>query len=152
MRSEAETPDEYIASLPADRKAAVAALRKVLKKHLPKGFSETMGYGMIGYVVPLSMYPAGYHCTPGLPLPFISIASQKNFVAFYHMGLYGNPELLKWFQAEYPKRASAKLDMGKSCVRFKKPDAIPLDLIAELARKITPEAWIKHYEAAWKRV
>ena len=152
MRIPAKTPDEYVAAVPDDRREAFTALRKTLKKNLPKGFAETMSYGMIGYVVPLSTYPAGYHADPSLPLGFIAIGSQKNFIALYHMGLYGDAALLKWFQAEYPKHAKTKLDMGKSCVRFKKPDDIPLGLIGELARKMGPQDWIKRYEKARKRV
>lgn len=147
MTSSATTPDEYFNQLPEDRKAAMQQLRKVLKKHLPKGFSETMSYGMVGYVVPHSKYPAGYHCDPKQPLPFVSIASQKNFIAVYHMGIYSDPALLAWFTAEYPKHSKTKLDMGKSCIRFKKPEAIPFDLIAELAAKVTPDQWIACYES-----
>ncbi len=147
MQSTAATPDEYIASLPQDRTAAMAALRTVIKKNLPKGFHEEMGYGMIGYVVPHSLYPAGYHCDPKLPLPFMSIASQKQAISVYHMGLHAMPDLMQWFESQYPKYVSTKLDMGKSCIRFKKPDQIPLKLMGELAGKITPKAWIDFYEA-----
>ena len=101
---------------------------------------------MIGWAVPLKTYPAGYHCTANTPLPFINLASQKNFIALYHMGLYSGPGLLEWFVAEYPKHSKKKLNMGKSCVRFKKPEDIPFDLIAELSRRITPEEWIGIYE------
>jgi uncharacterized protein YdhG (YjbR/CyaY superfamily) len=146
MKSEAKTPDEYIDSLPEDRKAAVKELRKVILKNLPKGFKECISYGMLGYVVPHSLYPKGYHCDPKLPLPFLAFASQKNFIAVYHMGIYGDPKLLKWFTDEYPKHCKAKLDMGKSCMRFKKPDQIPYKLIGELASKITPEKWVEVYE------
>jgi hypothetical protein len=146
MQSTAATPTEYINSLPDDRKSAMAELRKVINKNLPKGFKEGMGYGMMGWSVPHSLYPAGYHCDPKLPLPFIGLASQKNFIALYHMGIYANPKLLSWFTTEFPKHSKAKLDMGKSCIRFKKPDQIPFDLIGELASKITPEAWIDLYE------
>lgn len=148
MKSTATTPEEYLDSLPADRQKAVTELRKVIKKNLPKGFKEVMGYGMLGYVVPHSIYPAGYHCNPKLPLPYINIASQKNFIALHHMGLYCSPELLKWFQAEYPKHSKSKLDMGKGCVRFKKMDDIPYKLIGELATKITVEKWISIIEGA----
>ena len=106
-----------------------------------------MNYGMIGYIVPHSTYPNGYHCNPKLPLPFINLASQKNFIALYHMGIYANPQLLDWFVAEYPKHSTQKLDMGKSCIRFKKMDQIPFDLIAELMQKITVNEWIKCYES-----
>ena len=151
MRSEAKTPDEYVDSLPADRKEAVSELRKVILKNIPKGFKECMGYGMLGYVVPHSKYPAGYHCDPKQPLPFMSLASQKNFIALYHMGVYGDEKLLKWFQAEYPKHSKAKLDMGKSCIRFKKADQIPFKLIGELASKISPDKWIEMYETTMKK-
>jgi hypothetical protein len=152
MRSDAKTPQEYIDSLPDDRKEAVKELRKVALKNLPKGFSEVMAYGMLGYVVPLSKYPAGYHCDPKLPLGFMNIASQKNFIAIYHMCMYGDGKLLKWFTDEYPKHTKAKLDMGKSCVRFKKLDQIPYKLIGELASKITPDQWIEIYEKHLKKV
>src|SRR5215510_12587755 len=115
MTSKATSPDQYIKELPADRKEPVSKLRETVLKNLPKGFKETMGYGMLGYVVPHEIFPAGYHCDPKLPLPFMNIASQKNFIALYHMGLYGSPELLKWFTAEYAKQSPSKLDMGKSC-------------------------------------
>jgi hypothetical protein len=118
--------------------------------NLPKGFEEQMSYGMLGYVVPHSIYPEGYHCNPKLPLPFMNIASQKNFIALYHMGIYAIPELLEWFTSEYPKHSSQKLDIGKSCIRFKKLDQIPFDLIAELAGKMTVEDWINCYETQIK--
>lgn len=140
------TVEEYIAQLPEDRKAAIEQLRKLLKKQLPKGFQECISYGMIGYVVPHSLYPKGYHCDPKLPLPFLSIASQKNFIALYHMGIYADSRMLDWFTSEFPKHSKAKLDMGKSCIRFKKLDQIPYDLIGELATKFTPQQWIDLYE------
>ena len=146
MQSKAATPDEYLETLPAERKAAMQELRKVIKKNLPKGFKEVMAYGMVGYVVPHSTYPKGYHCDPKLPLPFLNIASQKNFIAVYHMGIYSDPKLLDWFTKEFPKHSKAKLDMGKSCIRFKKPAEIPFKLIGELASKMTPEQWIEKYE------
>jgi hypothetical protein len=151
MQSKASTPEAYIAEMPADRQKAFSKLRAVIKKNLPKGFKEGMGYGMLGYSVPHSMYPAGYHCDPKQPLPFMSIASQKNFIAVYHMGVYAMPELNKWFLKEYAKVSTKKPDMGKSCLRFKKPEEIPFELIGELAAKITPEEWIKYYEKAIKR-
>ena len=116
-----------------------------------KGFKELMGYGMLGYVVPHSKYPDGYHCNPELPLPFINLASQKNFIALYHMGIYSDPKLLNWFTKEYPKHSKSKLDMGKSCIRFKKPEDIPYKLIGELASKLTPDEWIKMYEKILNR-
>lgn len=152
MTSKATTPKQYIQELPEDRVEAITKLRKVINENLPKGFKEQMTYGMIGYVVPHSIYPAGYHCTPELPLPFMSFASQKNSVNFYHMGIYAKPELLNWFTNEYPKHCKAKLDMGKSCVRFKKMDQIPYDLIGELVKKVSVEDWISTYESAFKKI
>jgi len=151
MSSKAGTPDQYIADLPAERKAAMTELRKTIRKNLPKGFEETMSYGMIGYVVPLKTYPDGYHCNPELPLPFMNIASQKNFIALYHMGIYAMPDVLKWFKAEWPKHTKAKLDMGKSCIRFKKPEDIPLKLIGDLVKKISMKTWIEIYEKNLKK-
>lgn len=147
MQSKAVTPDEYIALLPDDRKQVMSKLRKVILDNLPKGFKEVISYGMIGYVVPHSIYPKGYHVTPDLPLPFINIASQKNFIAVYHSGIYSDPKLLKWFTVEYPKHCKLKLDMGKSCIRFKKIDQIPFDLIGELARKMSVDEWVEIYES-----
>lgn len=129
----------------------MAALHAVIMKNLPKGFKETMSYGNIGYVVPHEIYPAGYHCDPKLPLPFMSIASQKNFIAFYHMGIYAEPKLLQWFQNEFAKQSTAKLDMGKSCTRFKKPEEIPLKLIGQLLKKISVKKWIAIYEQNLKK-
>ena len=150
MQSKATTVDHYIEELPEDRKKAIAELRKVIKKNIPKGFQEAMGYGMPGYVVPHSKYPEGYHCDPKLPLPFIGFASQKNFIAIYHMGIYADPKLLKWFVNEYPKHSKQKLDMGKSCVRFKKMEEIPYKLIAELMKKMSAKEWIEIYESKFK--
>ncbi|QHI34738.1 hypothetical protein IMCC3317_00820 [Kordia antarctica] len=146
MKYEATSVDEYIAQLPEDRKEAITKIRSVLTENLPEGFSEQINYDMPSFVVSHAMYPGGYHCDPKLPLPFISFASQKNFVALYHMGIYANPELLEWFTTEYPKHCKRKLDMGKSCVRFKKMDDIPYELIAELAQKMSPNDWIDLYD------
>ena len=151
MQSKATTVDAYIAELPEDRKKAMTELRKVIKKNLPKGFKEGMGYGMMGWSVPHSLYPTGYHCSPELPLPFMGIASQKHFIAVYHMGVYADPKLLKWFTDKYVKAGVGKLDMGKSCIRFKKPENIPYKLIGELASKMTPKQWIEKYEKVFKR-
>lgn len=151
MQSTAKSPKEYIESLPDDRKAVIQKLSETIRKNLPKGFDEQMGYGMLCYVVPFSAYPSGYHCDPKLPLGFISIASQKNFVALYHMGIYADPNLLDWFVSEYPKHSKQKLDMGKSCIRFKKMDQIPYELIGELASKMSPQDWIGLYEKLYKR-
>jgi len=147
MQYKANTPDEYIEAIPEERKEVMQNLRQVILDNLPKGFSEVMNYGLIGYVIPHEKYPNGYHCDPKLPLPFMNIASQKNFIAVYHMGIYANKELMDWFVGEYPKYVKTKLDMGKSCIRFKKIDQIPLQLIGELAAKMTPEQWIEIYEA-----
>ncbi|QBA63177.1 DUF1801 domain-containing protein [Muriicola soli] len=151
MTSDAKSPEEYINSLPEDRKEAIKQLRKTINANLPKGFKETMSYGMIGYVVPHSLYPDGYHCSPELPLPFMNLASQKNYIALYHSGVYADKELLAWFVGEYPKYVSKKLDMGKSCVRFKKMEDIPYKLIGELCRKMTVDEWIALYEKNIKK-
>lgn len=151
MQSKATTVDQYLAELPEDRKIAMEKLRNIALKNLPKGYKEVMSYGMLGYVVPHEIYPNGYHCTPELPLPFFNIASQKNSINIYHMVLYGNKEMHDWFVAEYPKHCKSKLDMGKSCVRFKKLDDIPYDLIGELLTKITVEDWIELYEKMLKK-
>lgn len=146
MRSTAATPEQYIKELPADRKEAISKLRETILKNLPKGFKEVIGYGMLGYVVPHELFPPGYHCDPKLPLPFINIASQKNFIALYHMGIYADPKLLKWFTDEYAKQVPFKLDMGKSCIRFKNPEQIPYKLIGDLVKKISVRDWITNYE------
>lgn len=151
MQSTATTSLEYINSLPEDRREAITKLRDVVLNNLPDGFTEGIGNGMLCYGVPHALYPAGYHCNPKLPLPFISIASQKNFIALYHMGLYADKELLEWFVNEYPKHSKTKLDMGKSCIRFKKPEAIPYQLIGELVTKMTPQQWITIYESNLKK-
>ncbi|MFY8008886.1 MAG: DUF1801 domain-containing protein [Flavobacterium sp.] len=151
MQSKALTPSDYIAELPEDRKKVMEQLRKTITDNLPEGFQEGMGYGMLGYAVPHSIYPKGYHCNPKDPLPFMGLASQKNFIAFYHMGVYADKNLYDWFVAEYAKRCKYKLDMGKSCVRFKKMDDIPYDLIAELVQKISVQDWIALYESAFKK-
>ena len=150
MTSSATSVQEYLDSLPADRKAPLQQLRDTIVQHLPQGFSERIQYGMLGYAVPHSRYPAGYHVDPRQPLPFVSLASQKNFIALYHMGLYAMPELLEWFQEAYPRHSKTKLDMGKSCIRFKKPEHIPYALIGELMQKLTPEEWITVYEETLK--
>ena len=151
MQSKAATPDAYIAEMPEDRRKAFNRLRTIIKKNIPKGFKETMGYGMMGFCVPHSIYPAGYHCKPSDPLPFMSLASQKHFIAVYHMGIYADPKLLKWFKEAHAKASPKKLDMGKSCIRYKNPDDIPFELIGELASKITVEEWIAAYEKNLKR-
>ena len=150
MTHKASSPAEYIEVIPEDRREAIERLRETILENIPEGFHEEMNYGMIGYVVPHRLYPPGYHCDPKAPLPFVNIASQKNFVALYHMGIYMMPELLDWFVTEYPKHSKGKLDMGKSCIRFKKPEDIPFDLIAELIRKISVEEWVDAYTSNLK--
>ena len=151
MKIKASNAEEYISQLPEERQVAVNKLRAVINKNLPKGFEEQMNYGMLGWVIPHSLYPDGYHCDPKQPLPFMNVASQKNFVAVYHMGVYANKELLDWFTNEYSKVVKTKLDMGKSCIRFKKMETIPYDLIGELVKKISAQEWIDAYETAIKR-
>lgn len=151
MQSKAKTVNEYLNELPDDRKKAIISLRKAILRNIPKGFEETMSYGMMGYVVPHKLYPAGYHCDPEQPLTFIGLASQKNHISFYHMGLYEG-ELLDWFKDEWKAVTQKKLDMGKCCVRFKKPEDIPVDLIGELASKMTPKQWIDIYTKAKKKI
>lgn len=151
MTSSATSPEQYINEAPEDRREALQKLREVILSNLPKGFQEGMQYGMIGYAVPHEIYPAGYHCDPKIPLPFMSFASQKNSINFYHMGIYAKKELYDWFVAEFPKHSKKKLDMGKSCMRFKKVEDIPFELLGELSQKITPEEWIEIYEAAFKK-
>lgn len=137
----------YLEQIPEERIKPFNDLREVIRANLPKGFEESFQYGMIAYVVPHSIYPNGYHVAPTLPLPFINIANQKNFIALYHMGIYAEPNILKWFVNEYPKHCKRKLDMGKSCIRFKKTDDIPMALIEELISKMSCESWIQIYES-----
>lgn len=151
MQSKATTVDQYIAEAPQERQEALQKLRATILAHLPKGFVEAMGYGMAGYAVPHSIYPAGYHCTPHLPLPFMGFASQKNSINFYHMGIYADETLYNWFLTEYAKFSKKKLDIGKSCMRFKKPEDIPFDLIGELVSKISVQDWIATYESKFKK-
>ena len=151
MKIKADSISEYLENIPKERKAVMKKLIKTIGVNLPKGFKEQLGYGIPSWVVPHSLYPEGYHCSPELPLPFINIASQKNFIALYHMGIYANPKLLNWFVGEYPKHCKRKLDMGKSCIRFKKIEEIPFALIAELCTKMTTQDWIKLYEEKYKK-
>lgn len=146
MKYGAKSIDEYFNAIPEERKAPMQQLRKTIKDNIPAGFEEGLGYGMPAFYVPHSKYPDGYHCDPKLPLPFVNIASQKNFIALYHSGIYAKKELHDWFVNEYPKHSKYKLDMGKSCVRFKKVDHIPYELIAELMQKMTVDEWISIYE------
>ena len=151
MTIKASTPSEYVNGIDEARRAAFVKLRETIQENIPDGFQETMNYGMIGFVVPHTRYPDGYHCDPKQPLPFVSIAAQKNFLALYHMGVYANPALMEWFVSEYPKHCPTKLDMGKSCIRFKKIENIPYKLIAELMQKISMDEWIEAYETNFKR-
>lgn len=151
MQSKATTVKEYIAELPEDRQKAIIQLQKVIKKNLPKGFEEVMSYGMIGYVVPHKLYPSGYHCNPKLPLPFINMASQKNSINIYYMGLYANPKLYKWFTEAHAKASTKKIDIGKSCTRYKNATDIPFELIGELVSKISVKEWIELYESAFRK-
>lgn len=145
------TVKEFIDALPEERQSPVKKLRDTIVKNLPNGFKEIVSNGFINYSVPHSLYPDGYHCDPKQPLPFISIASQKNFIAVYHMGLYSDKKMLDWFTSEYSKHAKGRLDMGKSCIRFKKAENIPFELVAELAGKMSPSHWIKQYESLIKK-
>lgn len=151
MKAIGKTVNEILTSVPADRAEAFNKLHDVIIKNLPKGFEAAISYGGLGYVVPHSIYPSGYHCKPSEPLPFAAIASQKNTINFYHMGIYADPELLNWFVAEYPKHSKQKLDMGKSCIRFKKFDDIPYKLIGDLMKKMSVKMWINRYESALKK-
>jgi len=151
MKFKAETVEAYLEEVPVERQAYFKQLREVILANIPAGFVEQMSYGMIGYIVPHDIYPDGYHCNPKLPLPFVNIASQKHFIGLYHMGIYSKPELLDWFVKEYPKHCKLKLDMGKSCIRFKKAEQIPFDLVAELMQKMTVDDWVQTYETAIKR-
>ena len=151
MQNEATSPEDYISQVPEERQDTLKKLRKVINTNLPKDFEEGIIYKMIGYYVPHSVYPNGYHCDPKTPLPFMSFASQKNSINLYHSGIYASPELLDWFVAEYPKHCKRKLDMGKSCIRFKKMEEIPFDLIGELCQKMSVQSWIELYENALKK-
>lgn len=151
MKANGKTVEEILQNIPEDRAVAFIKLHKTIVDNLPKGFEAAISYGGLGYVVPHTIYPAGYHCKPIEPLPFAGIASQKNSINLYHMGIYSNPELLEWFVAEFPKYSNSKLDMGKSCIRFKKIDDIPYDLIAQLMQKMSVQDWINIYEKNLKK-
>ena len=151
MKIKANNILEYKKNVPEDRKDVFDKLIETIRENIPKGFSEELSYGIPAWVVPHSLYPKGYHCSPELSLPFVSVASQKNFIAVYHMGIYATPELLDWFVKEYPKHSKRKLDMGKSCIRFKKMDDIPFELIGDLMKKMNPKEWIEKYESAFVR-
>jgi len=150
MQIIASSPIDYIAQLAPERQEAMHKLREVILENIPDGFEEVINYSMIGYVVPHKLYPQGYHCDPKQPLPFVNIASQKNFIAIYHMGVYADAKLLDWFVTEYPKYSKTKLDMGKSCIRFKKTDQIPFELIGQLVSKISVDDWINLYETSFR--
>ena len=143
--------ETYLAAIPEARKPSFLRLLKIVKEFLPQGFEICFNYGMIGFIIPLSRYPEGYHVKANTPLPFINLANQKNFIALYHMGLYANKELMNWFVNEFPSHSKTKLDMGKSCIRFKKPEEIPFELIKDLVQKMTCEDWIACYESQINR-
>jgi uncharacterized protein YdhG (YjbR/CyaY superfamily) len=149
MQSTAKSVEEYISQVPENQREAIILLRKMILENIPDGFVEQMSYGMIGYVVPHRIYPNGYKCDRKLPLPFLNLAAQKNFIALYHMGIYTKPDLLKWFTDEYPKYCKLKLDMGKGCIRFKNLTQIPYALIGELVQKMDVQDWISHYESSY---
>jgi len=151
MKAMGTTVEQILTNLPEDRIEAFNKLHNTIIKNMPKGFEAAISYGGLGYVVPHSIYPAGYHCKPIEPLPFAGLASQKNSINFYHMGIYSDPKLLEWFLAEYPKHSKQKLDMGKSCIRFKKFDQIPYDLIAQLMKKMSVKDWVSIYEKNLKK-
>jgi hypothetical protein len=151
MKATGKTVNDILISLPPDRAEPFNKLHDVIVNNLPKGFEAGISYGGLGYIIPHSIYPAGYHCKPIEPLPFAGLASQKNSINFYHMGIYSKPELYDWFVAEYPKHSKQKLDMGKSCIRFKKMEDIPYELIGELMTKMSMEEWISIYENNLKK-
>ena len=151
MKATGNTVEEILTSVPADRAEAFNKLHDVIVQNLPEGFAPAMSYGGLGYVVPHTLYPAGYHCKPSEPLPFAGLASQKNSINFYHMGIYSDPKLLEWFVGEYPKHSKQKLDMGKSCIRFKKMEEIPYALIGELMQKMTVQDWVDRYESMLRK-
>ena len=151
MKTPGTTVEDILANIPEERKEAFYKLHQTIVDHLPAGFEPGISYGGLGYVVPHRLYPAGYHCKPTEPLPFAGLASQKNSINFYHMGIYSDPDLMDWFLAEYPKHSSQKLDMGKSCIRFKKPEHIPYQLMGQLMEKMTAEQWIALYERILKK-
>ena len=146
-----DTIKDYINSLAYDRKTTITQLINVIEQNIPKGFEKVMNYGMPSFVIPHSIYPDGYHCDATLPLPFIGVSNQKSSISLHHMGLYADPELLNWFKSEYPKHSNTKLDMGKSCIRFKKFNEIPYELIGILSNKMTVKNWIDIYEQNIKK-
>jgi len=151
MKPTGETVDAILENIPEERKEAFNRLHQIIVDHVPAGLEPGISYGNLGYVVPHSLYPAGYHCKPSEPLPLAWIASQKNSINFYHMGIYADPKLMDWFVAEYPKHSNQKLDIGKSCMRFKKPEHIPFELLGQLMGKMTAQQWIDMYESLYKK-
>ena len=151
MKIESENFEDYVSKMPVERQEAMHRLIETIRKNIPEGFTEMIQYHMPGWSISLEDYPGGYHCTPHTPLPFLSVANQKNSINLYHMGIYMKPELYDWFVREFPKHSNKKLDMGKSCIRFKKPEDIPFELIGELVQKMTPAEWIEIYERHLKR-
>jgi hypothetical protein len=155
MQSKAQTVEQYLAELPEERREIVAAVRAAILRNLDKSYAEVMQYGMIGYCVPHSVYPAGYHCDPKQPLPFAGLASQKNHVAVYLMSLYGSPEEEAWFRDawanEVEKGRAKKLDMGKSCIRFKKLEDVPLNVIGQAIKRMPAKKYIAWCEAATRQ-
>jgi hypothetical protein len=147
MKSEANTTKEYMELMPAEKRAVIRKVRQIIRKHLPKGYEETMQYGMISYVVPLKLYPRGYLDKKDTPLPYIALAAQKNYFALYLMHIYANESLDRWFRREY-MLSGKKLDMGKSCLRFKHFADLPIELIAEAVRMVPVAKHIKNYELA----
>jgi len=146
MKSNALTVQEYLENLPEERKEYFLKIREVILKNIPKGFEEVISYGMLGYIVPHSIYEKGYHCSPELPLPFMSLANQKGSINLYNMGMYADENIKNWFIKNYKQQVKTKIDMGKSCIRFKKMENIPYDLIGELVQKFSVQDWIKLYE------
>ncbi len=146
MLSKAETPQQYLDQLAEQQKDPITNLRNIIVKNLPLGFTEILNYGMIGYVVPHSIYPNGYHCNPKKPLPFMALAAQKKHISIHHLGIYASETLTEWLKAAYTKEYDGSLDIGKGCIRFKYSDYIPLNLIGQLAAKLTVENWIEIYE------
>jgi hypothetical protein len=151
MKPNNSAVETILENIPEERKEAFERLHQIIVDHLPAGLEPGISYGNLGYVVPHSLYPAGYHCKPSEPLPLAWIASQKNSINFYHMGIYADPKLMNWFVAEYPKHSTQKLDMGKSCMRFKKTEHIPFELIGQLMEKMTAQQWIDMYESLYKK-
>ncbi len=149
MISKAQSVEDYLAELPADRRAAIQAVREVILKNLDPDYAEGMQYGMIGYYVPHSVYPPGYHCNPRQPLPFAGIAAQKNHISVYLMCIYGSPEHEAWFRRAWAKTGK-KLDMGKSCVRFKKLEDLALEVIGEAIARVPARKYVAQCEAALK--